>query len=143
MDRTHVFSLSGVYDLPLLRGDSGAMKTLGYVVNHWRVANVLLAETGFPEGLPGGIYKSSRQPQIVNLDLNVQREFPITERWRLQLRGEADNILNSVLFGGPDLNPYDGAPVKQANGSWQGFGTIAPFQLNFPRVVKISLKLFF
>jgi hypothetical protein len=187
-DRTHVFSLSGVYDLPMLRADSGALKTLGYVINHWRVANVLLAETGFPEGLPGGIYDSShsytpnggstmeqwiyncngdptacyqtslppfvlsqepgqigslRQPQIVNLDLNVQREFPITERWKLQVRGEADNILNSVLFGGPDLNPYDGPPVKQANGSWQGFGTISPFQLNFPRIVKISLKMFF
>jgi len=59
------------------------------------------------------------------------------------LRGEADNILNSVLFGGPDLNPYDRPPVKQANGSWEGFGTISPFQLNFPRTVKISLKLFF
>jgi hypothetical protein len=47
------------------------------------------------------------------------------------------------LFGGPDLNPYDRPPVKQANGSWEGFGTISPFQLNFPRTVKISLKLFF
>jgi hypothetical protein len=187
-DRTHVFTLSGVYDLPILKADSGGLKALGYVVNHWRVSNVLNAETGFPEGLPGGIYNSThsytpdggstmsqwiyncngdptacyqtslppfvlsqqpgqtgtlRQPQIVNLDLNVQREFPITERWKLQLRGEADNILNSVLFGGPDLNPYDGPPVKQANGSWEGFGTISPFQLNFPRVIKISLKLFF
>ncbi len=52
-------------------------------------------------------------------------------------------MLNSVLFGGPDSNPHDGPPVKQANGSWEGFGTISPFQLNFPRVIKLSLKLFF
>ena len=91
---------------------------------------------------PGQI-GSLRQPQNVNLSLTLEREFPITERWKLQLRGEADNLLNSVLFGGPDTNPYDGPPVKQANGSWQGFGTIAPFQLNFPRIVKLSLKLFF
>jgi hypothetical protein len=187
-DRTHVFTLSGVYDIPSLKATSGGFKALGYVVNHWRVSNVLLAETGFPEGLPGGIYNSThsytpdggptmsqwiyncngdptacyetslppfvlsqqpgqtgtvRQPQNVNLDLTLEREFPITERWKLQFRGEADNILNSVLFGGPDTNPYDGPPVKQANGSWQGFGTIAPFQLNFPRIVKVSLKLFF
>ncbi len=187
-DRTHVFSLSGVYDLPQLHADSGSLRAFAYVVNHWRVANVLLVETGFPEGLPGGIYNSThpytpdggstmsqwiyncngnptacyetslppfvlsqepgqigslRQPQNVNLSLTLEREFPITERWKLQLRGEADNLLNSVLFGGPDTNPYDGPPVKQANGSWQGFGTIAPFQLNFPRIVKLSLKLFF
>ncbi len=122
------------------------MKALGYVVNHWRLANVLLVETGFPEGLPGGIYNSShsytpdggstmsqwiyncngdptacyqtslppfvlsqepgqigslRQPQNVNLDITLEREFPITERWKLQFRGEADNMLNSVLFGSP------------------------------------------
>ena len=187
-DRTHVFTLSGVYDLPSIRSQSGGMRALGYLANHWRLANVLVAETGFPEGLPGGIYNSThsytpdggsttsqwiyncngdptacyetslppfvlsqqpgqvstlRQPQIVNLDLDIQREFPITERWKLEFRAEADNILNSVLFGGPDTNPYDGPPVKQANGSWEGFGTIAPFQLNFPRIVKLSLKLFF
>lgn len=187
-DRTHVFSLSGVYDLPMLHVDSGMLKTLGYVVNHWRVSNVLLVETGFPQYLPGGIYNSThsytpnggptmeqwiyncngnptacwetslppfvlgeepgqvstlRQPQNVNLDLNVQREFPITERWKLELRGEALNFLNNVLFPGPDTNPYDGPPVKQSNGSWAGFGTIPPFQYNFPRIVKITLKLFF
>jgi Carboxypeptidase regulatory-like domain/TonB dependent receptor len=187
-DRTHVFSLSGVYDLPMIHADSGALKAVGYVVNHWRLSNVLLAETGFPENLPGGIYNSThsytpnggpttsqwlyncnndptacwetslpsfvlseepgqistvRKPQNVNLDLNLQREFPITERWKIQLRGEALNLLNTVLFPGPDTNPNDGPPVKQSNGSWSGFGTVPPFQYNFPRIVKIAVKLFF
>ncbi len=187
-DRTHVFTLSGVYDLPSLKATSGGLKYLGYVVNHWRVANVLEAETGFPEGLPGGLYLSQhpytpdggssisqwiyncngqptscwetstppfvlstnpgrvstlRQPQVPNLDVTVERDFPITERWKLQFRGESDNITNSVLFPGPDLNPFDGPPVRQANGSWLGFGTIRPFQNNFPRIIKISMKLFF
>ena len=194
-DRTNVFTLSGVYDLPMLHADSGALKTLGYVVNHWRVGEVLTAETGFPEPLPGGIYNSThpyaptggstteqwiyncngaplncwdvslpsfvlseepgqvstlREPQNTNLDLNLQRDFQLNERFRLELRGEALNFLNSVLFGNPsygcscpDLNPYDGPPVKLANGSWQGFGTIPPYQFNFPRIVKVVMKLYF
>jgi Carboxypeptidase regulatory-like domain len=187
-DRTHVFSFSGVYDLPMMHADSGTLKAVGYVVNHWRISAVLLAETGFPVSLPGGIYLSThsyaptggstteqwlyncngaplncwetstppfvlsqeqgqtssvRQPQAVNLDFNLQRDFPITERWRLELRGEALNLLNTVQFPGPDNNPYDGPPVKGANGSWSGFGTIPPFQYNFPRIVKIALKLYF
>lgn len=187
-DRTHIFTLSGVYDLPSIRNGSGFTKALGYLANHWRLSNVLTVETGFPQGLPGGLYLSDhpytpdggstmsqwiyncngtptacwetstppfvlhtnpsrvstlRAPQVPDLDVTLERDFPITERWKLQLRGEADNLTNSVLFQGPDTNPFDGAPRRQANGSWVGFGTIPPFQYNFPRVIKIALKLYF
>ena len=188
-DRTHVFTLTGVYDLPSIsKAATGGMKVLGYIVNNWRVSNVLSIETGFPQGLPGGNYLSThsytpdggpttsqwlyncngdptacwdsslppfvlsqnssristvRSPQVPDLDVTLEREFHLNERFRLQLRGEADNITNSVLFGGPDTNPFDGPPVKQANGSWAGFGTIPPFQNNFPRIVKVALKLYF
>jgi hypothetical protein len=84
-----------------------------------------------------------RQPQVPNLDLSLQRTFPIHESVHLQFRADAFNVTNSVLFPGPDTNPYDGAPVKQANGTWTGFGTIPPFQNNFPRVLQVSLKLVF
>lgn len=187
-DRTHVFAFSGVWDLPMIHSDSSGLKVLGAVVNHWRLDGVLLAETGFPESLPGGIYLSThpytpdggptteqwiyncngnptacyetslppfvlsqqpgqtsslREPQNTNLDLNLIRLFPITERWKLELRGEALNVLNSVLFQPPDTNPNDGPPVKTSNGSWEGFGTVPPFQYNFPRIIKIALKLYF
>lgn len=84
-----------------------------------------------------------RQPQVPNLDISLRRDFPIRERFHLQFRADAFNLTNSVLFPGPDTNPYDGAPVKQANGSWTGFGTIAPYQNNFPRILQFSLKLAF
>ena len=187
-DRTHVFTLTGVYDLPSIRPATGGMKVLGYFANNWRISNVLSVETGLPQGIPGGIYLSQhpytpdggpttsqwlyncngqptacwdnslppfvlsqnpgristvRSPQVPDLDVTLQRDFPIKERFRLQLRGEADNITNSVLFPGPDTNPFDGPPVKQANGSWSGFGTIRPFQNNFPRIIKLALKLYF
>jgi hypothetical protein len=91
-----------------------------------------------------------RQPSTPNLDLSLQKDFPITESKKLALRADAFNATNSVLFGGPDLNPNDcisgQAGCKTAflaHGWAQGFGTIAPFQDNFPRIVQLSLKLFF
>ena len=149
---------------------------------------MLLAETGFPESIPGGIYLSThsytpnggptteqwiyncngdptgcwetslppyvlsenpgqvntlREPQNTHLDMNLIRDFQITERWKLELRGEALNLLNSVLFQPPDTNPNDGPPLTLSNGSWEGFGTVPPFQYNFPRIIKIALKLYF
>ncbi|MBV9759568.1 MAG: carboxypeptidase regulatory-like domain-containing protein [Acidobacteriaceae bacterium] len=194
-DRTHVFTLSGVYNLPSIKSDSTGMRVLGAVVNHWVVSNVLTAETGFPLQLPGGYYYESnhswtptggptmsqwlyncngnplncwvplqnnfalnnlpqyistiRQPQVPNLDVSVERNFPITEQMHIQFRADAFNITNSVLFNGGagsngfDNNPFDGPPVKTPQGYYTGFGTIAPFQNNFPRILQFSLKFYF
>jgi hypothetical protein len=38
---------------------------------------------------------------IRNVDLAVFKNIPLSERWRLQLRGEAFNALNFVNFGRP------------------------------------------
>ena len=72
------------------------------------------------------------------------------EPGQVSILRELQNFLNSVLFGNPaygcscpDLNPYDDPPVKLPNGSWSGFGTIPPYQFNFPRIIKIALKLYF
>jgi hypothetical protein len=190
-DRTNVFTLTGVYDIPSFKPGSGSTsrRVLSQLASHWVVSNVLTAESGLPQGLPGGFYYNSghswtpdggsgisewiyncgaagplscwqqipsyglgvlpnqasslRQPQVPNLDVSVERNFPIHENIHLQFRADALNITNSVLFGGADTNPYDGKPVKQSNGSWTGFGTIAPFQNNFPRIMQLSLKFIF
>jgi hypothetical protein len=84
-----------------------------------------------------------RQPYIPNLDLSLQKEFTITESKRVQFRAEAFNFMNTPLFPGPDTWPYDGPPVRQANGSWSGFGTVPFYQQNFPRIVQLSLKVLF
>jgi hypothetical protein len=49
-------------------------------------------------------YNSMRGPGAVNLDLGIFREFPITERIRLQFRGEAFNTTNTPHFGLPGTN---------------------------------------
>ncbi len=186
-DRTHVFTLTGVYDLPKVHGDSSAMRFVGAVANGWRASEVFLVESGFPTGLPGGLYVSGhswvpdggstmgqwlyncngnptacydtslppfalstmpprtgsvRNPSIPNLDVSLERNFKVTERFTLQFRGEADNVTNSVLFPGPDTNPND-TIYKDSNGNWEGFGTIQPYQQNFPRIIKFAVKVLF
>jgi hypothetical protein len=193
-DRTHVFTVTGEWDLPFGRGSkyllTDASGVLGQVVNNWRLNWVFSDESGFPQGLSAGagvwytsphsyvpnggptfsqwIYNCNdapmncyegvpswgqgnladqisylRQPSIPNLDLSLEKDFAITEAKRLQFRAEAFNFMNTPLFPGPDTNPYDGPPVRNANGSWSGFGTIPFNQQNFPRIVQVSLKFFF
>ncbi len=192
-DRTHVFSLTGGYDLPFGKGRAFASNTTGVVnqlVSGWSVNWILSVQTGFPVGLNPGYYDNCnhsytpnggpslsnylynnyssgnplgcwstipqyglmnlpdqiatlRQPSVPNLDLSVMKNFPITERWKAQLRADALNLTNSVLFPGPDNNPSDGPPVHQSNGTYTGFGTVNLDQQNFPRIVQVSLKFFF
>lgn len=82
-----------------------------------------------------------RQPHIANLNLSLQKDFNITESKRLQFRADAMNLANTPLFPGPDTNPNDTPRLSQ--GRWQGFGTINEFQQNFPRIIQLSLKLYF
>ncbi len=82
-----------------------------------------------------------RNPYIPNLDLSLQKDFTLTESKRLQFRADAFNLMNTPLFPGPNENTSQ--PPKEVNGRWQGFGTVNLFQQNFPRIIQLSLKLFF
>jgi len=85
-----------------------------------------------------------RLPSVPNLDLSLQKEFHLTEAKKVQFRVDSFNTTNSVLFGGPDLNPRDTIKPLNSTSNWMtGFGTIAPFQNNFPRILQLSLKLMF
>ncbi len=84
-----------------------------------------------------------RQPYIPNLDLSLEKNLPVTESKRLQLRVDAFNFMNTPLFPGPDTNPYDGPPTRNSNGTWAGFGTVNFYQQNFPRIIQLSLKFLF
>lgn len=191
-DRTHIFTLSGVWDLPMGAGAKyiapNPSKALGAIINGWRLSWIFTAQSGFPEGIGGGNWpvpgysyapqggstfeqwinncngKPSacfesrgafsqgnqpdrilyvQQPTVPDLDLTLEKNIPITESKHLQFRVDAFNFTNSPLFGGPDTNYNDGPPVRQANGTWKGYGTINFFQYNFPRIVQLSLKFMF
>ncbi len=69
-------------------------------------------------------------PGYFDWDMGIFKNFPVTERYRLQFRGEFFNTFNTVNFNNPTSNVSSG-----------GFGTITG--ANDPRIVQLALKLFF
>jgi hypothetical protein len=104
--------------------------------------------SGYTYNTTPSVITEVRNPTVPNLDLSLQKNFKLTERFSLRLRGEAFNSLNSVLLGGPDNSPTDGAASLFTNTTtkrsyWTGFGTVGPNQLNFPRNLRVSAKVIF
>ncbi len=82
-----------------------------------------------------------RQFANLNENISIAKSFVITERVRLDLRGEAFNVLNRVRFGPPITNPAAGSLSLQS----QTFGlfTSSGDLLNTPRQLQVALKLYF
>jgi hypothetical protein len=72
-----------------------------------------------------------RAPGSQNIDFSLFKNFALKERLSLQLRAEAFNLLNQVVFGAPN----------QVLSSGQ-FGVISS-QANSPRTIQFGLKLLF
>ncbi|MGH9404628.1 MAG: carboxypeptidase regulatory-like domain-containing protein [Terriglobia bacterium] len=106
-------------------------------------ANCFISRPAFSQGNQPDRVSYVRQPTVPDLDLTLEKDIPVTESKHFQLRVDAFNFTNTPLFGGPDTNYNDGPPKRQANGNWQGFGTINLFQDNFPRIVQLTLKFYF
>ncbi len=70
-----------------------------------------------------------REPEVTNLDFSAQKNFSLTERFRLQYRAEFFNIMNTPQFGRP------GQPLGNPQ-----FGIISS-QVNSPRQIQFGLKL--
>jgi hypothetical protein len=77
-------------------------------------------------------YPWLRQMDNMTVNLAGTKWFSITERWRLNIRGEAFNLLNHPLFGAPDTNYQDAR-----------FGMLPLTQQNFPRLIQVAAKLQF
>lgn len=90
-----------------------------------------------------GLTNQVRNPTIPNLDLSLQKTTPIRNNINFQLRLDAFNSLNSVLFGGPNTNPGAGPAHYTAGSGWSGFGTVGATQQNFPRVLQVSGNITF
>jgi hypothetical protein len=70
-----------------------------------------------------------RAPGLMNVNLSMNKYFPIREQAKLQFRAEVFNPMNHPIFGGPN--------VQFGSAS---FGTISS-QLNRPRNFQLALKL--
>jgi hypothetical protein len=68
---------------------------------------------------------------MVNMDLSLDKEFALVERFKLQFRAEAFNALNRPQFGLP------GTVIGSSTA-----GVISQ-QINLPRDVQFALKLIF
>jgi hypothetical protein len=66
-------------------------------------------------------------------DLGVSKFFRLSERFRLEFRGEAFNIFNHPLFGQPDTTIVPGANVPAVISS----------VISQPRIIQLALKLHF
>lgn len=84
-----------------------------------------------------------RNPTIPSLNLSLHKTTTLWDNLKFQLRLDAYNALNSVLFGGPDTNPDAGPATFSPTSGWSGFGTVGPTQQNFPRRLEVSGKVSF
>ena len=83
---------------------------------------------------------SIRGPGYFNWNLGLSRGFTFRERVEFRLRGEAFNLTNTPLFGGPGLNVSN---VTTSNGvqNLNGFGIIS--SASNQRTMRLSARLSF
>jgi hypothetical protein len=78
--------------------------------------------------------RSFHGPGIMNMDFSLFKTFPVTERARLEFRGEFFNSFNHANFANPSANA---APASIAS-----FGKITA-TIGDPRDIQLALKLYF
>ncbi len=89
-------------------------------------------------------------PGMSQLDIALQKELRLSERWELRIRLEAFNLWNSASFGNPDgqlTDPLFGRPISMLNqylGSGSPDGGLTPaLQMGGPRSLQLGLRLHF
>jgi hypothetical protein len=85
----------------------------------------------FTFGNTGRTLPDVRTPGMENIDFSLFKNFQVTEKLQAELRAEAFNLLNQVVFGAPNSVLTSGQ-----------FGVISS-QANSPRELQFALKLLF
>ena len=160
---------------------------LGYLTDGWQVAPIFTAQVGLPftptvsGSAPGllasgggvngsdGVFRlnnlpraSFTQPGLQDLDLRISKAFPIKERFRLELLGEAFNLMNHFNAQGVNASAYSiskSGTITDTTGATQScsnatpclsantaFGTVTAANSNFAystRQIQIGLRLKF
>lgn len=155
-DRTHVFQMAYVYELPFGKGKSLLQSGPGaWLLGNWSVSGVFYAFTGTPFNptgggacnCPGGTQTPNQVktdvtriggygpgqfyydptafvagpanqfgsvgrnilsgPGRIGTDMSLARIFRLTERFRLELRGDAFNLTNTPWFANPVTSVTD------------------------------------
>ncbi len=93
-------------------------------------------------------YYQLRGPGATNLDLSLFREFPITERIRLQFRAESLNLSNTPHFANPNANVSNAqfgpsGNIVNLNGYSQVTQTALISRLIDPRYFRLGIRINF
>jgi outer membrane receptor protein involved in Fe transport len=102
--------------------------------NHW-FNNDKSCYTTRPANTPRIVpdrFPDIRNPAEPQLNIALEKTFKLTERYTMLLRGEAFNVTNTPVYGGPSTNFTD-----------PRFGLIPVGQENFPRFLQVAAKFFF
>jgi hypothetical protein len=83
---------------------------------------------------------------LTQVDLSIERKFPITEHFNLQFRADAFNLFNHPNFANPTPLFFRGLLLRNTapsmlNGSLGGLNAL--FQEGGPRSLQLSLRLSF
>jgi hypothetical protein len=103
---------------PNNNGHSANLPADQRTLNRWFDTSVFSQPDPFTFGNTGRLLPDVREPGISNFDFSTQKNFALTERIRLQFRGELFNIFNTPQFGRPGTtfgNPQFGVISSQAN----------------------------
>jgi hypothetical protein len=87
-----------------------------------------------PASLTGGNLglQTNTSPPTRSLDMSLFKDFPFTERWRLQFRAEAFNVANTAQYSTPDNNLQD-----------SNFGKVTGTQPGSERHIQFALRVQF
>jgi hypothetical protein len=80
-------------------------------------------------------------PGAVNFDLSLSRMFRFRERWQLEARAEAFNVINHPNFVGSNPTVWPAQTALTTTLSSSTFGVIQT--ANDPRILQFALKLHF
>ncbi|HEY7305009.1 MAG TPA: carboxypeptidase regulatory-like domain-containing protein [Bryobacteraceae bacterium] len=95
----------------------------------FNTANVA-APTPLTEGSLG--LQTNYSPPTRTVDFSIFKDFPFTERWRLQFRAETFNLANTPQFGTPDNTLGNST-----------FGQVTSTQIGTERHIQFALRLLF
>jgi hypothetical protein len=102
--------------------------------NQWFNPNAFLLPTAGTFGNAGR--NQFLGPNLIELDMSMFKKISINERWNLQFRAEAFNILNRANFGQPAIGVFAGTSVSPSAGVITSTATTS-------RQLQLALKLLF
>jgi hypothetical protein len=95
----------------------------------WFDTTAFTQPAAFTFGNAGATFPLLRTHNVRNVDLSLFKHFTVAERFRIQARIEAFNVLNRVQFGGPNTSVTSSS-----------FGVVTS-QANTPRQLQFGVKM--